>query len=446
MSNVSIDSVLDPEALDDVTIQRAVPNLQKSAIASDVLRSGAVVLVAQNIVNLLNFIFHFVVSRRVGVVAYGSLNALIAGFMVFMTPATILTTIVVKYASEFYVTSDCGRLRTLAKRCLLALTVFALAVVAVGSAFSSGISAYLHVGDAIPIVLMIGILGANLVLPARGILQGVNAFGSYSFSITSEAFVKVALAVVFTGMGFGITGALAGWLLGAIFSAAYTYLVLWYRNRSVLPSRLRLDYRRLLKTSGYVTAAMLLVASLGFSDVIVVKHFFDARSAGLYSAAALCGKMIFMLVSFIPAVVLPKAANLAHDRRAAGIVLVQGLFASTVLVAGALLVYFFLPAHVIGALAGRAFLAAAPYVFPYGIASALLSVLNTVVYFRIGAHEFRFLPALTVIATLQLAAMLVFHPSLPAIIGILIVCDASALVCALWGTQLSSFRQKAAFG
>ena len=96
---------------------------------SDFVRYGAVVFVAQLGANVLNFLFHVLVSRRVGVAPYGELNALLAGLTILSVPALILTTIVVKYAAEFHAVDDVPRLRALALRVGTRLGLAALLLV-----------------------------------------------------------------------------------------------------------------------------------------------------------------------------------------------------------------------------------------------------------------------------------------------------------------------------
>jgi O-antigen/teichoic acid export membrane protein len=92
---------------------------------NDLIRHGALVLVSQTAVNILSFAFHVLVSRRLGVEAYGSLNALLAGFILLTIPATILTTIVAKYAAEYRAAGDTARLRALSSRVATSLGLVA---------------------------------------------------------------------------------------------------------------------------------------------------------------------------------------------------------------------------------------------------------------------------------------------------------------------------------
>ena|GEM_PF-428515 len=397
----------------------------------DLVTSGTVVFLAQTLVNVLNFAFHFFVSRRVGVVAYGSFNALNSAIIVCATPALILTTVVVKYAAEFRSVEDIPHLRALLEWCAKLFGTLALAVLVLGLLLAPGVAAYLHIGAVEPVFFAATVLAFYLFLPVRGLLQGIESFGAFAFSVSSEAIIKVAFAVVLTALGLGLNGALGAWIVGLAVSALYTYGVLFRRFWGVKPARLKIDYRRLMLTMGNVTVATLLVSSLGFSDVLVVKHFFDPRAAGLYSAAALSGRMIFMLVNFLPAVVLPKAAIFAREGRGARPILMQAFGVLGLLIGASLALYFFFPSFIITTLAGKAFAAGSPFVFPYGIAAALLAILNTVVYYRMGTHQFSFLIPLAIVAAAQLGLMFAFHSSALQVIYILIGCDAVALLCTL---------------
>jgi len=403
---------------------------------SDLVRHGALVLVSQTIINLLSFAFHVLVSRRLGVEAYGSLNALLAGFTVLIVPATILATIVAKYAAEFRALGDLARLRALSARVATLLGSVALGVMLAGAALSPSIGGYLHIADSGAVVLTVAILALNLVLPVlRGVFQGVEDFRSFSISAVLEAAVKVALAFAFTGLGWGVLGALGAWAAGSAASLGWTGAVLWLRYRVAPRVDLSFDVPRLLRTSGGVTVALLCISSLGFSDVVIVKHVFDGRTAGLYAAMSLAGKMLYWLVAFVPTVVLPRAVHLNALGKATLPVLLQALGTVVVLAVAGLAVFAFAPALVLEVLTGSAYLAAAPLLFTYGIASTLLAILNTIVLYQIGVHRFGFILPLTLVAAAELLGIGFFHASALGVVHILIVADAAAIVATLLGAR-----------
>ena len=401
----------------------------------DLIRHGALVLVSQTAVNVLSFVFHALVSRRIGVEAYGSLNALLAGFAVLAVPAVILTTIVVKYAAEFRAVGDVARLRALTRYIATSLGAVAVGVMAIGAALSAAIGAYLRIGDLAAVILAVVILALNVLLPVlRGVFQGVEDFRAFSISAVLEMVVKVALAFVFTGFGWGVEGALGAWVAGSAVSLVWTGAVLWTRYRGAPKAELSLDFARLARTSGGVTIATLCVTSLGFSDVVIVKHVFSDQQAGLYSAMSLAGKMLFYLVAFVPTVVLPRAINLTARGKPALPVLLQATVLLLVLTGVGLVVFYVAPAFVIRTLTGVAYVAAAPLLFTYGIASTLLAVLNTVVLYKIGIHRFSFIVPLAIVALTELLAIGIFHDAVLEVLRILIVVDAAALVVTLIAT------------
>lgn len=400
---------------------------------NELIRHGALVFISTMLVNVLSFAFHVLVSRRLGVATYGSLNALLAGLAILAVPSLILTTIVVKYAAEFRALGDLMRLRALTLRVAVGLSAIALVVALACAIATPLISAFLHVSDTAAIALAISILALNFVLPAlRGILQGVEDFRAFAISAVIEAAVKVALAIGLTALGWGLAGALEAWLIGSVVAFAYTGAVLWLRYRGVGACSLHLDYARLARTSANVAVALFCVTSLSFVDVIIVKHAFDAQTAGLYGATALAGKMLFYLVSFVPAVLLPRAVTLAMGGKPVLPVLLQALAMVGFLAGCGLFLFASIPTLIVTVLAGGAFAGAAPLLFSYGVAATLLAALNTAVLFKLGIHRFDFVAPLAAIAILELVALAFFHDTPQRVIGTLIAANACALVTTLY--------------
>lgn len=398
----------------------------------DFVRHGATVFVAQGLVNVLNFAFYVVVSRRLGVGDYGTLNGLAAAFTVLTVPSAIATTIVVKYAAEFRAVGDLARLRALTLRIFKIFGLAALAVMAIGALLSPLLATFYHIDAIAPVVLSVAVLGLNVLLPVlRGVFNGVENFRASAISVLIEAVAKVVLAFALTALGFGLDGALTAWLLGTLASLVWTAAVLANAQRGELPAPLRLDYQRLARTTVAVALATLCIASLGYSDIVIVKHVFDAQTAGLYAAAALAGKILFFLVAFVPTIILPRAIN----RAAAGLpmagVLLQAMSVIAALAGGGLVLFALAAPAVIRTLTGAAFLDAAPLLFPYGVAATLLAVLNTVVVYKIGVHRFGFVIPLAAAALIELIALALFHASPYQVIRIVILGDAAALIVAL---------------
>lgn len=404
----------------------SIADIVGKARQSKVVRYGFLVFAAQMTVNVCNFAFHVIVSRRIGVAAYGSLNALVAMFNVCAVPAVILTTLIVKHVADVHARGHLSEIRAFAKRSAGLMLGLAASVVVVGCAASPAIAAYLRLNSVVPVILTVGILGFNLALPLRGVLQGVENFRSYGISLVSEAIVKVILAFAF-GAGYGLNGALFGWLLGTVVSYGYTVLAIWWQYRGRTEQTIRLKQLGFNRDSWAVALGTLFVTSMAFSDLVIVKHAFSANVAGLYGAAALSGRMIYFLVSFVPIVVLPRVAHLTKEGQSTRGVLYQALGLVALLSGLALSVYFLRPGMIVTTLAGAAYAPAASLVFPYAVATALLGFVNVLVFYRLGTSSYAFLIPFSVAAVGEVAALTVYHGSPLRVIEVLIISNCIAL-------------------
>ncbi len=413
---------------------RNVARNARSVAASDIVRHGAIVFAASMLVNALGYAYHFALSRKLGVDGYGVLAALNALYMLASgTIPTVLATVVVKYAAEFRVLHDEAHLAELSRRLFRFGALAAAIAIVLGVLCAPLVAGFLHVPNVRAVAIADAIIALGLVLPVlRGVLQGTEEFGSYATSILIESGLKALLGIALAYAGFGLVGAFGGWAIGTFASLGYTAWVLRRRFRPGVRTSLHVDLRRLVRTTVNVAAATVVVTLLGYADVIVVKHVVDPRTAGLYGALALSGKILRFFVGFVPTIVLPKATRLALQGRSPLGVIAQALGIVALLAGGGLVLYAFLPRFVIVALAGPAFAAVAPQVFRYGLATALLAVANVAVVYKIGIHRFDFVVPLGVIALAEIAAIAVRHGSIAQVVEIVIAANACAAFAALY--------------
>lgn len=405
---------------------------------NDFVRQSLVVFVASTLVNAFGYVFHFAISRRVGVVQYGVLSALNAAYMICATLAAITGTVVVKYAAELRAVGDTAKLTVFVRRLMLFCAATAGMAMLVGLLASSAIASFLKVQDVSAValdVLIIGLTVANA--PLRAVFQGLEEFVAYSGFATSESLLKAVLGIAFVYLGFGVTGAFAGWAIGSTVSLTVTGIVLWRRFPNVRDEPLYIDFRRLAMTTANVAVATVMLTIIGYFDVLVVKHFADPTTAGLYGALSLSGKILFFVVAFVPTVLLPKATRIALGGRSALPIFLQAMAVIVAISAVGLVVYGLAPGLIVTTLAGRSFAPAAPYVFPYGVAMVLLAVLNVIVTFKIGLHRFDFIVPLTFVAIGEIVGISIHHATLGDVISVLIVGNVVAVASSLYRIDAS---------
>lgn len=400
----------------------------------DLVRHGALVFAASMATNVLSYAFNFVLSRRLGVENYAILAALTGAYMLFSIPATAINLIAVKYAADYHSVGDAARLRRLSRKTLGITSSLALALFCVAALLQPQIAGFLHIANDAAITWTSAVVALGIVMPsARGIVQGCQDFRRFSISTVLEAFLKFAGGATLVIAGFGVAGAMAGWAIGTAVALAYTLWaarVHFASNASTV--RLSLQVGPLVSTVGMVTAATALLTILSFVDVVLVKHYFSARDAGLYSAVNLTGKIVFFLVGFLPTVLLPKVVKRAKSGESSLHLLFQAAALCAAISGAVLFAFSWQPRLIVTTIAGHAFADAAPFVFQYDLAMILLAMLTLVVNFRIALHRLQFVIPLGVILVLEVFGIALRHETLWDVVHVLLIGNTVAILGACY--------------
>lgn len=415
---------------------RRVMQPVRRALRNDFIRHSALVFAATMATNVFNYFFNFALSRRLGVEGFATLSSLVSFLMILSIPTAVLSLIVVKYTAVYHAANDGQRVRRLSQALFRWTGVGAGVLFAVGALLRGYIANFLHISDDAAILLCLGIISVGVMTPSvRSVLQGEQDFFRFSTSTLLEALLKLIFAVALVYAGFGVAGAMLGWIVGTACALIYTVWAVFRKHGTAVkePVRLGLDLRRLVQTTAGVALATGILTFISFMDVLLVKHYFDAHQAGLYAAVNLTGKVVLFLVAFVPAVVLPKAvAKTAGGQNPTPLLRQAG--AITLLMSGAALAAFGLfPSEIVRVLAGRDFLNAAPYVLQYDAAMCLLAFVTLLVNYGIGIHRFSFLYALGGVLICEVAAVAVYHRTLWDVVHILVAGNAVAVAGCIIG-------------
>ncbi|MGB8205638.1 MAG: polysaccharide biosynthesis C-terminal domain-containing protein [Candidatus Baltobacteraceae bacterium] len=397
--------------------------------------------------NALTYVYYALVGRVLGVAGYGVVSALFSATLLIATaPATVAATVVTRIAAGLYAAKDHQKLRRLGDLVSAASAGLGIAAFLAVTVAEPAIASYLHLASIAPVLAAGAVLALAFALPLqRSVLQGTQHFSIYATSMIVETALKAATGPLLA-LRFGVTGALAGLAIGSAVSAIYNALIL-RRLYSGRPARLRFDLRRMFVSSAGTGSAVLAINALLFYDVIIVRHAFDPISAGLYGATALVGRALYTVVSFIPTIVLPKAAA----RAAAGAagprsLLAPALTAAAAIIAGALVVTAAAPGTLVAIIAGRAFATAGPYVLPYVLALSFLALANIVAMYQIGLARLSFVVPLCTAAASEIATITIWHPTIPAVITVLVCGHCAAFLTTLFRIPLFTAPSSAESG
>jgi O-antigen/teichoic acid export membrane protein len=408
------------ERVGSTTVPASEPKVSALAPYRAFLSSGLLVFAASMTMNVGGFVFHAIASRRLGVADYGGLYALISLCTIGAIPVSVFTPVVVKYAAEFRALHDDGHVRGLISLMLRSLGTLGIAYAIAGFVFAPEISRFLHVAPWE--ASLAGLIVAAMIVSGalRSVGVGIQAFTAYAGSLSAEGTAKVVILIIFAFGTLTIGRSIGAMLLGSVIGITLMALPLAARYRSVRELPVHLDYRRILATTGGAASLATTMAVMGFADVVIVKHFFDATQAGLYSAASLGGKVLLYFVSFVPAILIPHATHrFALGQRTRETLWAGIVFIIVVSVLG-VVAYRVGGLILLHVLVGRAFDGATSLLPGYATAMAFLALTSALASYGIATHRLAFSWPLLVATLLTLGVLTFSHASLQVVIAELV--------------------------
>lgn len=260
-------------------------------------RLAAPLFVAVIVQSVANLLFHAVVGRAMEPAEYGALGTVLAAMTLVAVPLSALQT------ASARATAVSGLTSTTARRLISRTTLYSLPVVVLLVLAAVPIMDFLHlssVWDAI--ILAPTLLVAALIAVVRGLLLGVGRSGVVAGSYILSTVVRLG-----PGLGlayfYGVTGALAGTLLGEVCAMLMVAVATLRAPGGPLAQLSGGDYLR----TGVVVSGLFVFTTV---DLFLARHFLPEAASGGYVAAATIGKTVLAL----PAA----AVSIAYPRLVAG--------------------------------------------------------------------------------------------------------------------------------
>ncbi|HEY0380872.1 MAG TPA: hypothetical protein VGC72_01605 [Candidatus Elarobacter sp.] len=390
-----------------------------------VAKHAGVTFVGLLVANVLAYVFYALVSRSIGVEAYGTFSALVAVVLILSGPALIAQLVVAKLASDLALDPDrlAGLVHAVDRVAIVTSAVAAAGLIAL----SVPLASFMRISDPLLVTFAGCALGGAIALPfLRGVLQGTSHFGAFSFSNVVETGGKALFAPVL-GVVAGVRGAVAGMALGYAVSAVFTFVAaVPHRRGTPVPFSLR----AVARTSAAVGIAVFCINLLVFYDGVFAKRYLDANTAGLYGAASLAGRALYSVIAFVPIVLLPQASLRAARGQRTRWLLLQALAVAAVMAAAATGFFALFGEVTIVTLTAPGFRGAAPFLVPYTYAMGVMALANIVATYNIARGRMRFVAPLVLVALGEVASVVLRHRSVADLLQTITVGHTVALLAA----------------
>ncbi len=395
---------------------------------SKVARGSFVVLVGSLGGAFLNYLFHLVMGRVLAPSEYGVLVSLFSLLYLVGVPGGVLGTTVTKFASKYKARGDFKAVTAALVWTSKVITVLGFVLFGLAFVFRNQLAGFLKITDPLLPVLFFGFITLSLLTaPLLGFLRGLLRFKAFSLMSFLGPLLKFLFGTGLAALGFGIWGVTWGLIISSGLVVVISLLLLKKNLRFPFAghSFVQAD---LLKYTLPTTVVLLTLTAFYNIDIILVKHFFSPKEAGIYSSVVTIGRIIFFGLSSVVLVAFPMAAEKQEKGENPLGVLRKSLL---LVVPGALLGvlgYFLFSQLLVRTLFGVSYLSAVPYLGSFALFMGLYTVVDLVSRFFLSVGEFRPAIFLMIFSVLQIILLWVFHDTLTQVIYVNIAVMMGVLV------------------
>lgn len=383
------------------------------------------------VVNAGNYLYNLILGRLLGPADFADAAVLITFLLVLSFAAMTFQLVTAKFSVLFENALFHSFIAKVYKNAAL-VGVLAGALIVLGArqlqmVFNTSTSVMFTVfGFGVPLYFLMSV--------NRGVFQGKKEFKSLSITYQSEMLSRLVITLGFLFVlklqssliiAFGI---LASFVFGLL---PFRYSAIQLKTKD-LPDKEQRTIRHFFMVTAFYELTQIVINN---SDILLVKHYFESHEAGLYAALALIGRIVYFIAWMFVMLLLPTVVQLKKEGKNTAPILFKyiGYIAaiSTAIILGCLC----FPSFIIKTLFGAQYIAMAPLLWQYGIATSMFALSNIFAYYYLSLDKYLPVVISGVFGILQVALVVVFHNNLAQVVYVQII----AMVLLL-GIQLLFFK------
>ena len=305
-------------------------------------------LTGSALVSVLNFAYNIAVARMLGPAGFGHAAVAIT-LLMFVSAVTLSFQLV---GAKLVARSESvAEKAAVYQRLMQRAWKLGAAIGVTLAVFSGAVARYLN----LPTAWMILVLAAGFAFyvpvgARRGGMQGMCSFKRLATSYVSEALLKFVGAVLLVEAGFGAMGAIAAIAASLVFA----YFV------PPVPQELKSTPAKMFEVSGREArqaivyfAGQVLICN---TDILLIKHFFNAEKAGIFAAIALVGRVVYFASWMVVSAMFPISAGAKEEKSSKGLLAIPIGFV-VLLTGGFVTILTLFPDFVLHMVFGRMFTA-----------------------------------------------------------------------------------------
>ena len=369
-------------------------------------------------VNGGNYLYNLILGRVLGPAQFADAAVLITFLLVLSFVAMTFQLVTAKFSVIFENETFTNFVSKIYKNATIVglglgalIIVFAKQLQAVFNTSSSGMFTIFGIG--VPLYFLMSV--------NRGVFQGKKEFKWLSITYQAEMLSRliITLGLIFL---FNIQSSVVI-AIGILISFGFGLVPFKLKNLNFKKTiAIEATKAKQVKNFFIITAFYELTQIIiNNSDILLVKHYFDAYDAGLYASLALIGRIVYFVAWMFVMLLLPTVVQLKKEGKATAPILFKyvGYIATiaTAIVIGCAL----FPETAITLLFGKSYLTMAPLLWKYALATGLFAISNIFAYYYLSLD--RYIPVVIsgVFGMLQMVLVVFFHDSLEQVVHMQII-------------------------
>lgn len=369
-------------------------------------------------VNGGNYLYNLILGRVLGPEQFADAAVLITFLLVLSFVAMTFQLVTAKFSVVF----ENNVFNTFISKIYKNATLVGIGLGILIIAFSNQLQNIFHTSSATMFVIFgIGVPLYFLMSVNRGIYQGQKSFKSLSITYQAEMLSRliITLGLLFLfNMQSSVVIA-----IGILISFGFGLIPFNLKNLRFKTSvTLKRDQSNQVRNFFMITAFYELTQIIiNNSDILLVKHYFESYEAGLYASLALIGRIVYFIAWMFVMLLLPTVVQLKKEGKATAPVLFKyvGYIAGIAMII--VLACALFPETAITLLFGEQYLAMAPLLWKYALATGVFAISNIFAYYYLSLD--RYVPVVLsgLFGMLQMGLVIFFHDSLEQVVHMQIV-------------------------
>lgn len=371
------------------------------------------------LVNGGNYLYNLLLGRMLGPVAFSDAAILITLLLILSFVGMTFQIVTAKYAVLFEGNSLLAFIKLITKYATVLGILFGISIVI----FHQELQIVFHTKTASMFYIFgIGIPLYFMMSVNRGLYQGQNVLNklatTYQTEMASRLLLTIAALLLFPDVPSSIIVAL-GILFSFVFGVFPFQKIIFKGVKAVNVAEI--DTRSITTFFALTAFYELTQIIINNSDIILVKHFFDSKDAGLYASLALIGRVVYFVAWMFVMLLLPKVIQMKKDNQDTLPILLK--YVGYIAVLSSLIVGFtaLFPEFVVSVMFGKEYVSISFLLWKYALATSLFAVANIFAYYYLSLNQYFPVVVSAVLGSTQIGLIVAYHNSLEQVVHMQII-------------------------